>query len=79
MDYHEICMSVKALIGMKKMITDWYNVLIYLKLLVDTIKIIVGIVSNILRFPDDGYTFSYIKLDELEDLILCYVFVITCL
>lgn len=62
----------------KKMITDWYNVLIYLKLLVDTIKIIVGIVSNILRFIVDGYTFSYIKLDELEDLILCYAFVITC-
>ena len=62
----------------KKMITDWYNVLIYLKLLVDTIKIIVGIVSNILGFLVDGYTFSYIKLDELEDLILCYAFVITC-
>lgn len=62
----------------KKMITDWYNVLIYLKLLVDTIKIIVGIVSNILRFLVDGYTFSYIKLDKLEDLILCYAFDLTC-
>ena len=78
MDSHEICMSVKALIGMKKMITDWYNVLIYLKLLVDSIKIIVGIVSNILRFLVDGYTFSYIKLDKLEDLILCYAFDLTC-
>lgn len=62
----------------EKMITDWYNVLIYLKLLVDSIKIIVGIVSNILRFIVDGYTFSYIKLDELEDLILCYAFDLTC-
>ena len=66
------------MIGMKKMITDWYNVLIYLKLLVDTIKIIVEIVINILRLLVDGYVFSYIKLDELEDLILCYAFVITC-
>ena len=56
----------------KKMITDWYNVLIYLKLLVDTIKIIVGIVSNILQFLVDGYTcFHIVNLTNLN--ILSYV------
>ena len=56
------------LIGMKK--NDNRLVLIYL--LVDTIKIIVGIVSNILRFLVDGYTwFHIVNLTNLN--MLSYV------